>query len=139
MIYGYELGIWTHIHWRLGTCNYRSLDILSVLKFTMSAVPTLFRQALRKVPSSRRVVVAHQRRMFGAGQPESQSMQAKLFEAGNVGDNSWEPIMNVTYVATAAILIFGVANKPDTDIASVSILVFSLFLFCMSFCGFDSK
>ena len=100
----------------------------------MSAVPTLFRKALRRVPSSRRVVMAHQRRMLGAGQPESQSMQAKLFEAGNVGDNSWEPIMNVTYVATAAILIFGVANKPDTDIASVSILGIFLILYCVGFC-----
>ena len=49
-------------------------------------------------------------------------MKAKLFE--NSHYEGWEPIIYTTYAVATAIIVFGVGNKPDTDIKSVSIAVF---------------
>jgi hypothetical protein len=58
------------------------------------------------------------RRFFGAAQPESQSMKAKLFE-GHPEVEGWETIMNVTYAGTFILLVLNFGFTPNTSIKTV--------------------
>ena len=58
---------------------------------------------------------------MGGGQPESQSMKAKLWGDGIDGlgggrFNGWEIVVYPTYVIAAAVLCLGVGYAPDTSI-----------------------
>ena len=57
-----------------------------------------------------------QRRSFGAGQPESQSMQARLWEGHNVKPEGWEGIVYATYVGATVIITLALGFAPDTSI-----------------------
>lgn len=55
-------------------------------------------------------------RSMGGAQPESQSMKAKLF-GGHKPEEGWQEITAFTY-GGAIILLFMVANAPDTSITT---------------------
>ena len=59
---------------------------------------------------------------MGGGQPESQSMQARLWEGHSTKPEGWETTMYATYAATAVIIAFGCAFAPDSTIQSVSVV-----------------
>ena len=56
------------------------------------------------------------RRQFGAGQPESQSMQARLWEGHSVKPEGWEGTVYVTYAAATLIITLALGFAPDTTI-----------------------
>mmetsp|Transcript_25690 Transcript_25690/g.32386 ORF Transcript_25690/g.32386 Transcript_25690/m.32386 type:complete len:156 (+) Transcript_25690:2-469(+) len=55
-------------------------------------------------------------RSFGAGQPESQSMQARLWEGHNVKPEGWETTVYATYAAATVLLTLALGFAPDTSI-----------------------
>jgi len=100
---------------------------MNALRHTSAAVSSMrrlsigcaFRQnpdAIRNLRQTKLQIIPQRR--FGAGQPESQSMKAKLFE-GHPENEGWETITNVTYAISAVILILTLGFAPDSSIKTV--------------------
>jgi hypothetical protein len=56
------------------------------------------------------------KRSFGAGQPESQSMQARLWEGHNTKPEGWETTIYATYAASTILIGLALGFAPDTTI-----------------------
>eukprot|EP00554_Chaetoceros_debilis_P002996 CAMPEP_0194083208 /NCGR_PEP_ID=MMETSP0149-20130528/8509_1 /TAXON_ID=122233 /ORGANISM="Chaetoceros debilis, Strain MM31A-1" /LENGTH=153 /DNA_ID=CAMNT_0038765553 /DNA_START=47 /DNA_END=508 /DNA_ORIENTATION=+ len=56
------------------------------------------------------------RRNFGAGQPESQSQQARLFEGHSTAPEGWEGPIYATYAAATVVITLALGFSPDTSI-----------------------
>jgi hypothetical protein len=56
------------------------------------------------------------KRSFGAGQPESQSMQARLWEGHNTKPEGWEGTVYATYAAATVVITLALGFAPDTTI-----------------------
>ena len=69
------------------------------------------------------------RRNFGAGQPESQSNKARLWEGHKEGREDWETTVYATYAAATVIITVALGFTPDTSTETVCTLsLFSCFL-----------
>jgi len=75
---------------------------------------------------------AQQTRKMGGGQPESQSMKARLWEGHSPEPEGWEPTLYATYVVGFGLITLALGFAPDTTIASVS------FCCCSTLLGYIS-
>jgi len=79
-------------------------------------------QSVRRLPTASGnsvtapVTKAPRRFMGGGGQPISRSMEAELWQGHPKEPEGWETTVQITYVATAIILGFGLGFAPDTSI-----------------------
>ena len=81
----------------------------------MNASLLFRRQSLVNGPLRRGV----QRRSMGGGQPESQSMQARLWEGHKTEPEGWEKSIYATYAATTVLVTLALGFAPDTTIETV--------------------
>ena len=58
--------------------------------------------------------------MMGGGQPESQSMQARLWEGHSAEPEGWEGTLYATYTVGFGLIVLALGFAPDTTIATVS-------------------
>ena len=56
---------------------------------------------------------------MGGGQPESQSMQARLWEGHPIKPEGWENTIYATYAGAAVVITLALGFSPDTSINSV--------------------
>ena len=79
----------------------------------------LRRSLLTRIP--RRSNRVQQSRSMGGGQPESQSMQARLWEGHPTQPEGWENTMYVTIAASTVLMTLALGFAPDSSIQSVSV------------------
>ena len=79
----------------------------------MNALRQSIRPLVRNIRNTKQSIP---RRSFGAGQPESQSMQARLWEGHNTRPEGWEGIFYATYAGATAIITLALGFAPDTSI-----------------------
>ena len=60
---------------------------------------------------------------MGGAQPESQSMQARLWEGHPTKPEGWENTLYATYAASAVVITLALGFAPDSSIQSVSLSV----------------
>eukprot|EP00561_Arcocellulus_cornucervis_P013895 CAMPEP_0185799290 /NCGR_PEP_ID=MMETSP1322-20130828/234_1 /TAXON_ID=265543 /ORGANISM="Minutocellus polymorphus, Strain RCC2270" /LENGTH=139 /DNA_ID=CAMNT_0028494851 /DNA_START=6 /DNA_END=422 /DNA_ORIENTATION=+ len=77
----------------------------------------LRRRPTSAFPSTARAQ-AQQTRKMGGGQPESQSMKARLWEGHSPEPEGWEPTIYATYVVGFGLITLALGFSPDTSIAS---------------------
>ena len=81
----------------------------------------------------RTTLIKTQTRNLGAGQPESQSSKARLWEGHKTAREDWETTVYATYAAATVILTLALGFTPDTSTETVRYFSFGRVL-----CYFDS-
>ena len=70
---------------------------------------------LRNISRTTKHFLKPTRRTFGA-QPQSQSMQARLWEGHNTQPEGWETTVYATYAASTVLITLALGFAPDTTI-----------------------
>lgn len=80
----------------------------------MNAIRSSLRSTINRTTRGSNQSLA--KRSFGAGQPESQSMKARLWEGHNTKPEGWEGTVYATYAAATVIITLALGFAPDTSI-----------------------
>ena len=98
------------------------LPVVATAAVRRAASSTLLRRRpTAAFPSTARAQTQQTRKM-GGGQPESQSMKARLWEGHSPEPEGWEPTLYATYVVGFGLITLALGFSPDTSIASVSLV-----------------
>mmetsp|Transcript_7887 Transcript_7887/g.11258 ORF Transcript_7887/g.11258 Transcript_7887/m.11258 type:complete len:154 (+) Transcript_7887:108-569(+) len=81
----------------------------------MNSTGNMLRRAVIRFPALSR---AGQKRCMGGGQPESQSMQARLWEGHKTGPEGWEVPVYATYAGATVFIALALGFAPDTTITT---------------------
>ncbi len=96
------------------------LPVVATAAVRRAASSTLLRRRPTAAFPSTARAQAQQTRKMGGGQPESQSMKARLWEGHSPEPEGWEPTLYATYVVGFGLITLALGFAPDTTIASVS-------------------
>lgn len=98
------------------------LPVVATAAVRRAASSTLLRRRpATAFPSSARAQAQQSRKMGGGGEPQPQSMQARLWEGHSPEPEGWEPTLYATYVVGFGLITLALGFAPDTTIASVSL------------------
>ena len=98
------------------------LPVVATAAVRRAASSTLLRRRPTAAFPSTARAQAQQTRKMGGGQPESQSMKARLWEGHSPEPEGWEPTLYATYVVGFGLITLALGFSPDTSIASVSLV-----------------
>lgn len=98
------------LRWEGFECRGTAKELLHGTTFEMASRAF---STVRRTISARGTAQRRLRRFFG-GESHHGEGEARLF--GDSKWEGWEPIVYVTYAASALVLIVGISNKPQTSI-----------------------